>query len=156
MNSLNWEEELDAWTNKYEPMDNHIDTNAGDKFETYGEELEYVRKIHETEPNRVWTLVEGDSGNLWIVNGYHFVNRLNYFITAKAYENSEYVEIPYYIFDELDLEVLQEEDADEQGNTWYVFNHNQNEVFRNQWFNTEEEAQDYLEQVELEMSEATA
>jgi hypothetical protein len=95
----NWEDELTAWEEKYQPIDNHIDTNAGDKFETYGEELEFVRSIHFTEPNKVWTLIEGDSGNLWIVNGYHFVNRLNYFITKNPCE-LEYEETPYYIFEE--------------------------------------------------------
>jgi hypothetical protein len=96
---LNWEDELNAWDEKYKPIPNHID-KGNDKFETYGEELEFVRTINSTEPNRVWTLIEGDSGNLWIVNGYHFVNRLNYFITKNPYEKEEYVEIPYYIFDE--------------------------------------------------------
>ena len=97
---LDWEDELNAWDAKYQPIQNHITKNGDDKFETYGEELEFVRTINSTEPNRVWTLIEGDSGNLWIVNGYHFVNRLNYFITKNPYENEEYVEIPYYIFEE--------------------------------------------------------
>ena len=58
-----------------------------------------MRSIHATEPNRVWTLIEGDSGNLWITNGYHFVNRLNYFITEVPFEGSD-VEIPYFMFDD--------------------------------------------------------
>ena len=97
---LNWEDELDAWDAKYQPMDNHIIKNGDDKFETYGEELKFVRSIHFTEPNRVWTLIEGDSGNLWITNGYHFVNRLNYFVTKKPFEGANDIEVPYYIFDE--------------------------------------------------------
>jgi hypothetical protein len=96
---LNWEDELTAWEAKYQPMHNHIDKNGYDKFETYGEELEFVRQIHATEPKRVWTLVEGDSGDLWITNGYHFVNRLNYFVTKNPCE-LEYEEYPYYIFEE--------------------------------------------------------
>jgi hypothetical protein len=31
----------------------------------------------------VWTLVEDDDGDAVIVEGYHLVNRLGYFITAK-------------------------------------------------------------------------
>ena len=104
---LDWEDELTAWCEKYQPMQNHITKNGDDKFETYGEELEFVRSIHFTEPNRVWTLIEGDSGNLWITNGYHFVNRLNYFITKVPFESSD-IEIPYYIFDE------EEEEDDEE------------------------------------------
>ena len=105
---LNWEDQLDAWETKYQPIQNHITKNGDDKFETYGEELEFVRTINSTEPNRVWTLIEGDSGNLWITNGYHFVNRLNYFITKHPYEGKDDIEIPYYIFDD-----EEEEEEDE-------------------------------------------
>ena len=95
---LNWEDELADWEYKYRPIKNHITKNGDDKFETYGEELEYVRSILATEPNRVWTLIEGDIG-LWITNGYHFVNRLNYFITEVPHEGAD-VEVPYYIFED--------------------------------------------------------
>ena len=100
---LDWEDELNAWDAKYRPIKNHITKNGDDKFETYGEELEYVRSILKTEPNKVWTLIEGDQG-LWITNGYHFVNRLNYFITEIPHEGSD-VEIPYYIFEEEENEL---------------------------------------------------
>ena len=95
----NWEDQFDAWDAKYQPMENHIDTNAGDKFETYGEELDYVLSIANTEPARVWTLVDGDDGNLYITSGYHLVNRLNYFITHNPCE-LEYEEYPYFIYEE--------------------------------------------------------
>lgn len=94
-----WEKELDAWETKYQPIQNHIDTNAYDKFETYGKELDYVLSIANSKPARVWTLVEADDGNLYIVNGYHLVNRLNYFITHNQCE-WEYEEAPYFIYKE--------------------------------------------------------
>jgi len=97
-----WEKELDAWEAKYQPLKNHIDNDGfweNDKFETYGEELDYVRSVYDTEPARVWTLVEGHDGNLYIVNGYHLVNRLNYFVTNLPFEG-EFMEVPYYIYDE--------------------------------------------------------
>jgi len=94
---LNWEHKLDAWEEKYQPIQNHI---AGtDKFETFGEELDYVLSIADTEPKRVWTLVEGDDSNLYITSGYHLVNRLNYFITKNPCE-LEYEETPYLIYEE--------------------------------------------------------
>jgi hypothetical protein len=105
---LNWEDELNAWDAKYQPIQNHIDPKAGDKFETYGAELDYVLSINETEPARVWTLVEGDDGNLYITNGCHFVNRLNYFITANPCE-WEYEETPYFIYEE-DWDSIKEEE----------------------------------------------
>jgi hypothetical protein len=96
-----WEKELDAWEAKYKPVRNHFKDN--DKFETYGQELEFVRA---QDPRRVWTLVDGDDGNLYIVDGYHFVNRINYFVTQVPFEG-KFMEVPYYIFDE------EEEDEDE-------------------------------------------
>jgi hypothetical protein len=89
-----WEQELDAWDAKYKPIKNHFD--GSDKFETCGEELDFVLA---QDPKCIWTLVDGDDGNLYIVDGYHLVNRVNYFITEKPFEGS-FLEVPYYIFDE--------------------------------------------------------
>jgi len=99
-----WEKELTEWDEKYKPIKNHLDNNA-DKFETYGEELEFVKS---QKPEHIWTLVEGDNGDLYIVDGYHFVNRLNYFITELPYEGEEGAAcIPYLIFED------EEEDEDD-------------------------------------------
>lgn len=104
---IDWEEKLNAWEQKYQPIKNHFSEPQGefadefveDKFETYGEELDYVLSIADTEPKRVWTLVEGDDDNLYITSGYHLVNRLNYFITKNPCE-LEYEETPYLIYEE--------------------------------------------------------
>jgi hypothetical protein len=104
----NWEDQYDAWDAKYQPMDNHFD--GADKFETYGVDLDYVLSIANTEPARVWTLVEGDDGNLYITSGYHLVNRINYFITHKPCE-LEYEEYPYFIYEEDWDSVEEKEDA---------------------------------------------
>ena len=69
-----------------------------------GDVSAFVRSVYETDPRKVWSLVEGDDGNLYISSGYHIVNRLNYFITHNPCE-LEYEEAPYYIFEE------EEEDA---------------------------------------------
>jgi hypothetical protein len=108
---LNWEDELDAWEEKYQPIKNQYTQKQNgefveDKFETYGEELDYVLSIANTEPKRVWTLVDGDNGNLYIVDGYHLVNRVNYFITKNPFEG-KFMEVPYCIFEE-------EEEEDEE------------------------------------------
>jgi hypothetical protein len=91
-----WEQELEAWDEKYKPQVNHFD--GTDKFETYGEELDFVRA---QDPRCIWTLVDGDDGNLYIVDGYHLVNRINYFITEVPFEGN-FLEVPYYIYDEED------------------------------------------------------
>ena len=101
---MDWEKELDAWETKYQPIKNHITGEDDDKFETYGEELDYVRSIADTEPRRVWTLVDGEDGNLYIVDGYHLVNRVNYFITKEPLEGNGFMEVAYDIFEESEIE----------------------------------------------------
>ena len=102
---LNWEDQYDAWDAKYQPIQNHFDPKEGIKFETYGEELDYVLKIAYTEPKKIWTLVDGDDGNLYIASGYHLVNRINYFITHNPCE-LEYEEYPYFIYEDEEGEEL--------------------------------------------------
>jgi len=78
------EEEFD---NRYKLVRNHLNPHAGwvygyDRgclFETYGEELEFVRK---QDPRTIWTLVDGDDGDQYLVSGYHHVNRLGYLLTT--------------------------------------------------------------------------
>jgi len=61
----------------------------GDKFETYGEELELFNKEAALNPNNVWTCLDGEAGELIFVNRIAFVNRIYYFITEEAYTDSE-------------------------------------------------------------------
>lgn len=51
-------------------------------FETYGQDLDTVRKVAEKHPRRVWTLVDTDFGGTAWLNGYHLVNRILYAVTA--------------------------------------------------------------------------
>lgn len=95
---MDWEKQLESWEEKYKPIKNHIDNDGfweNDKFETYGEELDFVRS---QDPKCIWTLVDGEGG-LYITNGYHLVNRINYFVTELPFEG-EFLEVPYYIFEE--------------------------------------------------------
>ena len=73
----------DEFAALYQPIANHLNPNApfdwgqgyGTIFETFGEELKYVRS---QPPSTVWTFLSGD-GDV-IVSGYHLVNRVGYFI----------------------------------------------------------------------------
>lgn len=67
---------------QFKLVPNHIVPSRGDMFETFGEELDFVRS---TDPFRICTLVEGDDGDLYIVSGYHLVNRLGYFILEEPF-----------------------------------------------------------------------
>jgi len=87
----------DEWFNTYKPIPNHLDENAsfndGDQgymFETYGDELEFVKA---QEPNRIWTYSDGDDGGTYISDGYHVVNRIGYFVTTVPYDDKQYYQI---------------------------------------------------------------
>jgi hypothetical protein len=71
----------DEWFDTYKPIKNHIDVTAsfdGHMFETYGDEVEFVKAQDE---NRIWMYGDGDDGGSYIWNGWHIVNRIGYFIT---------------------------------------------------------------------------
>jgi hypothetical protein len=53
--------------------------DPGCLFETYGEELEFVKR---QDPLTVWTLVDGDDGDLYVISGPHFVNRIGYLVST--------------------------------------------------------------------------
>jgi hypothetical protein len=85
------EEQFDE---QYELVTNHIDDNAsfdGNMFETFDEELTFVRQM--AEQNRVITIIEGDEDfenefgeptlNMFYVSGMHLVNRIGYLVTKE-------------------------------------------------------------------------
>ena len=92
--TLNEEEFVEA----YQPILNHLDSGAsfdwgeghGSLFETYGEDLSFVMS---QAPETIWTLLSVDD-SLTIVSGYHFVNRLGYFISKKPVERGITVQVP--------------------------------------------------------------
>jgi hypothetical protein len=71
----------------YKLRRNHLSPHAtwahgddgGCLFETHGKELEYVLR---QPPRTVWTLVDGDDGNLWLLSGYRIVNRIGYLLST--------------------------------------------------------------------------
>jgi len=95
------EMDMDEWCNTYKPIQNHIDTNAsfdGAMFETYGNEVEFVKA---QEQNRIWTYGDGDDGESHIWSGWHFINRIGYFITEVPFPENTDVQVnlnDYYYF----------------------------------------------------------
>ena len=59
-------------------------------YETYGEEADIVWK---QDPKNVWTLIDGEDNDLWIIQGRCFVNRLGYFITEKPWNDDVTVDV---------------------------------------------------------------
>jgi hypothetical protein len=89
------EDEFDA---QYKLLKNHLNPNAswaiGDSsgclFETFGEELDFVRR---QDPATVWTVFDGEDGDLYIVSGFHFVNRIGYRVSIVARPDGVDVEV---------------------------------------------------------------
>jgi hypothetical protein len=82
------------WEDTYLPITNPItgDCKTDYSFETYGEELDYIRSHDE---HNVWTEMDGDNG-VYIVSGYHLVNRIQYYVTDVAWtEDIEIVVCEY-------------------------------------------------------------
>ena len=91
----------DQFDEQFTLVENHIDNNAswgGAMFETFGEELDYVR-MKAQKGNNVWTIIEGDDDSMFIVNGVHFVNRIGYLITREEWTEETEVEIDLYGID---------------------------------------------------------
>lgn len=85
----------DDFFEKYTTMDNPF-TEGGSYdnkwFETYGEEYGVIQKAAETKPGTVWTVIDNNDGWFGIVAGWHYINRMGYFLTEEEYEdiNEEY------------------------------------------------------------------
>ena len=56
---------------------------GGCMYETYGEELEYVRN---QPSNRIWTIID-EEDKLFFIAGYHIVNRLGYLVTDEEWSD---------------------------------------------------------------------
>ena len=80
MNEMTYAE----WEAKYHPMTNYF-TNDGTSYETYGDDLEYILQ---QDDRHVWTELDGDNG-VYLVNGYHIVNRINYYVTNLPWQEDD-------------------------------------------------------------------
>ena len=87
------EMDFDEWVDTYKPITNHIDTNAsfdGMMFETYGDEVEFVKAQDE---NRIWMYGDGDDGGSYLWSGWGFVNRIGYFITEVPFPDNTTIQV---------------------------------------------------------------
>ena len=88
----------DEFDRQYPLLKNHLNPNAswvygegpGCLFETYGDELAFVRQ---QDPSTVWTLVDGDDGDQYLLSGFHFVNRIGYLVSTIAVSESVDIEV---------------------------------------------------------------
>ena len=82
--SLTWTE----FVEQFQPIRNVFSNDEDQQmFETYGAELDFVQNV---PIDRVWTYLDVDGGSV-TTNGFHYVNRIGYFITTvPAEEDTEY------------------------------------------------------------------
>lgn len=90
---------FDDWFEKYKPIANPTGESGLTvddicyMYETYEPELAVVKEWAARSPERVWTLVDDGEGNEYIVDGFHYVNRIGYFITEVPAEGD--IEVPF-------------------------------------------------------------
>ena len=59
-------------------------------FETYGDEVEFVKSQPE---NRIWMYGDGDDGGAYIWSGWGFVNRIGYFVSQLPFPENTTIQI---------------------------------------------------------------
>lgn len=57
------------------------------------EEWEKIKQAN-TE-NKVWTVIDGEDSELWVISGLHIVNRIGYIICNKSFEENTDEEYKY-------------------------------------------------------------
>lgn len=89
------EDEFDQW---YPLVPNHLNPHAswtfddspGCLFETYGAELDFVRG---QDARFVWTVIDGDDGDMYLVSGFHRVNQVGYLISTEPLAEGTCVQV---------------------------------------------------------------
>lgn len=108
----------DEFYEKYRPIDNHLDKSAGwggKLYETFGEERDFCFQLAQKE-NCVWTVIECDDTEmdddaveldielddensnpscLYIISGFHIINRIGFMITEEPYEVDTEVKLEF-------------------------------------------------------------
>ena len=57
------------------------------QMETFSPHVERVVEQNKKAPKTVWTVVEDDEGELVIVPGLHYVNRILYFVSTEEWKD---------------------------------------------------------------------
>ena len=97
----------DQFAEQYPLLTNHLNPHAswgnergGCLFETYGEELDFIRQQN---PRSVWTLIDGDDGDLYVLSGFHVVNRIGYLLSRTPVPDGIDLVVRFPVAEELDL-----------------------------------------------------
>lgn len=85
---------FEQFEKEYSLVKNHLITDGpynGCMFETFGKEVDYIVSLANNPKSKqnVWTLLECDNEEQYIVPGYSLINRLGYFISKKSWALEE-------------------------------------------------------------------
>ena len=88
----------DEFDDQFPLLSNHLNRTAswvigdagGCLFETYGEELAFIQR---QAADCIWTLLDGEDGDLYVVSGCHFINRLGYLISHNPVPEGVTIEV---------------------------------------------------------------
>ena len=88
----------DVFDAQYPLRTNHLNPTAtwaygegpGCLFEPYGQELEFLRQ---QDPRNIWTLLDGEDGDLYLVSGVHFANRLGYLVSTVPVQEGAAIQV---------------------------------------------------------------
>lgn len=69
---------LEDWEDRFEPIKEY----GGDKlFPLYKDARKYAEDRFDNKPyQHIWSIVDGEDGNLILLNGYHMCNVLDYIV----------------------------------------------------------------------------
>lgn len=81
----------DQWIEQFRPLPNHLNQDYGFDFgngcclfETFGEDIAYIYSLRDAGSLCIWTVIDHE-GEVYITEGYHFVNRIGHIVTEKPY-----------------------------------------------------------------------
>lgn len=74
----------DEWVKEYKPLTNE----HGDLKEFYGENMRSLEFDKAWREQRIWTRI-GEGEDIFILPGFHFVNRMEHFVTEIPWESDK-------------------------------------------------------------------
>jgi hypothetical protein len=89
---------LDTFIDRFQPLPNPVTPNApydfgnakGCLLETYGPDWEFLRTF---DRHRIWTLIDNNAGDLFLLSGLRWVNRLGFIITENPWPANATIEV---------------------------------------------------------------
>lgn len=81
--------DIEDWAAKFQPKQNRTTYGSswgGCMYETYGADYIHITK---QDGNKVWTWMDGEDGNTYVVAGKHLVNRIGYFVTKEPWVSDD-------------------------------------------------------------------